>query len=807
MNANLANLLHAVMTQLAHRAAGTEFSGEELDDLIVDEGPKIVQSVLPDAESVVGRTGMGTQSDVPWIGVFPPGAAVSAKTGCYVVYLFAKDGSQLYLSLNQGTENIRGGKPPLLKRALDMRTIIGDRADESLKISLDLRSTAGRPQRYAAGSALARKYGVADQLDGAQLSRDLLQFYDYLQIVVRAGLQLHPEVEPTHLLFKWNADHEPATIDIHRRIAESEGSVWWGRFAGPDTANISAAKIADLEAQLSRGFQTYAFLSRRETVWRTSVVEATTDRSRVVGDQRFPDYYTPDECNFFVRIKDFQHLPAGWATDHIVLASDPDPLKITGALSNQTTPLYVFERFDPAHLPVQAPEVSETDIDFSLPEPTSQPTVWIFQTDPREYDLLGYLELPSTQPGSVGFLPVGHHANMLNDGDTVLLWVGGDAAGIYATGTILGSNFRPDRRTRDEMSFFAEGSAIHFRLEHLLLTQPVLRQDLLEHPILKHLPILRDASGTNHPLSGEQWEALRPLLEPLRNIPPEASPPDPSIDLDWLLRVTLWTEDQVNEVIDTLRFRRPQVILSGPPGTSKTWVAERIGQYLAGGRLDATHVVQFHPTYAYEDFVEGLRPVEHHGSVAFKVVPGRLVDVAEHARRVDHPVVLVIDEMNRANIPSVFGELLYLLEYRDKTIGLLHRQGFSLPPNLYIIATMNTADRSIRTVDTALRRRFDIFDCPPRPDILDRYYSTGNRADVPGLSAGLQQLNDLLTEQLDRHHTVGHSFLMDRHFGYEDLERTWKRQIRPLIDEYFFDQPDLADEFQLESFWPRLTSQ
>jgi hypothetical protein len=278
---------------------------------------------------------------------------------------------------------------------------------------------------------------------------------------------------------------------------------------------------------------------------------------------------------------------------------------------------------------------------------------------------------------------------------------------------------------------------------------------------------------------------------------------DPSDDLDWLLRETLWRRGEVDDVLDTVLTRRPQIILAGPPGTGKTWVAERIGRFLTGGHPDAVHVVQFHPSYAYEDFVEGLRPVASEGQVAFEVVPGALIKVADHARRVDHPVVLVIDEMNRANLPSVFGELLYLLEYRDKEISLLHRDRFSLPPNLYVIGTMNTADRSIRSVDTALRRRFDIFDCPPRSDILDAYYSSaGNNSEVFGLAEGLHKLNDMLTHHLDHHHTVGHSFLMAKHFTHRDLRRTWLRQIRPLIEEYFFDQPDLVGQFDLTTFWP-----
>lgn len=121
-----------------------------------------------------------------------------------------------------------------------------------------------------------------------------------------------------------------------------------------------------------------------------------------------------------------------------------------------------------------------------------------------------------------------------------------------------------------------------------------------------------------------------------------------------------------------------------------------------------------HPSYGYEEFVEGLRPIaDDKGAITFARVNGVILQMAEEMEGSDETRVLVIDELNRANIPRVFGELLFLLEYRDKTIDLQFSPGFSLPANLKVIATMNTADRSTRSIDVALRRRFEIFECPP----------------------------------------------------------------------------------------------
>ncbi len=133
------------------------------------------------------------------------------------------------------------------------------------------------------------------------------------------------------------------------------------------------------------------------------------------------------------------------------------------------------------------------------------------------------------------------------------------------------------------------------------------------------------------------------------------------------------------EVIEALTDDSPQIILAGPPGTGKTWVAERIARYLTGDQPLAHRVVQFHPSYGYEEFVEGLRPVVEHGAVDFRRVDGVVLDMVKQLKAENERAVLIIDEMNRANLPRVFGELLYLLEYRGKPINLLYSKDFELP--------------------------------------------------------------------------------------------------------------------------------
>ena len=257
------------------------------------------------------------------------------------------------------------------------------------------------------------------------------------------------------------------------------------------------------------------------------------------------------------------------------------------------------------------------------------------------------------------------------------------------------------------------------------------------------------------------------------------------------------------ENIRALLEDKRQVIFQGPPGTGKTFVAQALAEALAGSR-DRVTLVQFHPDYAYEQFIQGYRPRSlPGGQITWEVQKGTLLRAAERAR--DEPGArhyLVIDEINRGNLAKVFGELYFLLKYRDREMQLHYsEEPFSLPQNLHIIGTMNTADRSIALVDLALRRRFHFVEFHPDDDpirgLLRRYLEERS----PGLEwvAGVvERANELLWE--DRHAAIGPSYFMKPGLNEGDVKRIWEHNVRPYIQELLFSYGgDRMEEFTLEN--------
>ncbi len=279
-------------------------------------------------------------------------------------------------------------------------------------------------------------------------------------------------------------------------------------------------------------------------------------------------------------------------------------------------------------------------------------------------------------------------------------------------------------------------------------------------------------------------------------VSPQYPPPKPSYLIEDFANETSIARAEIEGWIHAVN-RKGQAILYGPPGTGKTFVAERLARLLAGtdGFID---LVQFHPAYAYEDFIQGLRPqARKDGSLEFVMVPGRFMIFCEEAAKRTGTSVLVIDEINRANLPQVLGELMYLLEYRDREIPLAGGGRLRIPPRVLIIGTMNTADRSIALVDHALRRRFAFVRLEPKFEILERFHAA-HGTDATGLVSVLKRLNG---EIRNAHYSVGISFFM-RESLRDDLPGIWANEIEPYLEEYFFDKPEAVEAFR----WERISA-
>ncbi|KIQ64669.1 ATPase AAA [Kitasatospora griseola] len=284
-------------------------------------------------------------------------------------------------------------------------------------------------------------------------------------------------------------------------------------------------------------------------------------------------------------------------------------------------------------------------------------------------------------------------------------------------------------------------------------------------------------------------------------------PPVPdTLAAELLVHDAAWLEE-----VRELLWDEKQLVLYGPPGTGKTYLAMKLAEHFGGG-AEQVKLVQFHPSYAYEDFFEGFRPVEDPQTreVAFRLVAGPLRELADLASREGNkhvPHFLIIDEINRANLAKVFGELYFLLEYRKKSVRLTYSgDDFALPPNLFVIGTMNTADRSIALVDAAMRRRFAFVELSPRTEptagLLARWLEREQLDSEPA------RLLDVLNDRIgDPDFAIGPSYLMKPGIGLDArLARVWRTKVLPLLEEHHYGEGiDIEARYGLDALRRSLT--
>jgi 5-methylcytosine-specific restriction protein B len=271
--------------------------------------------------------------------------------------------------------------------------------------------------------------------------------------------------------------------------------------------------------------------------------------------------------------------------------------------------------------------------------------------------------------------------------------------------------------------------------------------------------------------------------------------------------------NEIDRLLDRLRTKK-NLILQGPPGTGKTWLAKRLAFALMGQKDESkVRAVQFHPNLSYEDFVRGWRPT---GEGKLSLADGVFMEAIKAASQdPSSKFVVVIEEINRGNPAQIFGELLTLLEAGKRTpneaLELCYpdadgkRRPVHIPENLYVVGTMNIADRSLALVDLALRRRFAFVGLEPRLGTAWREWVVKECAVDPALVSDIEhriaELNDQIAAdaRLGKQFRIGHSYVTPAHRLEAGDTKKWFQQvveteIGPLLDEYWFDAPDEAQK-------------
>ncbi len=421
---------------------------------------------------------------------------------------------------------------------------------------------------------------------------------------------------------------------------------------------------------------------------------------------------------------------------------------------------------------------------------------WIFQANPKHYDLDSDLKRATDYELKNSNWTVNQYAQKIHPGDVAFLWTAGKNAGILAVSKISSrpyynaeadGSFISDKKRNDGKQLWVDISIDY------ILPERITRESLLKHTVLKSMQVLRRPQGTNFPVNYEEAQALNDLIYNVVR---------PKYTLDQFSIDTGLDKEMLERWLRAIH-RKGQAIIYGPPGTGKTFVAEHLARHLVSDSNGFVDLVQFHPAYAYEDFLQGIRPrAREDGTLEYSVVPGRFLEFCRKAQDRKGTCVLIIDEINRANLARVFGELMYLLEYRDKEIPLaVDGTSLNIPSNVRIIGTMNTADRSIALVDHALRRRFAFIRLQPDYEILKRFHQKESIGfPVDGLVQVLQDLNRSIN---DPHYELGISYFLKPDLK-DHLEDIWKMEVEPYLDEYFFDNRKSADKFRWESVRPTL---
>lgn len=788
--------------------------------------------------------GTGTLAHVPYFTVFRSDETDSSLYGLYVVYLIDPVTDTVYLTLNQGASEA-GDVASNSGTTLTKKEVLAAHAEyyrEQIDIpegwetaSAELSTELGKSAEYNAGTICYTSYGLSDLENTEQVLSDLetaCELYDSLLDTLYGW-----PAKITETRRVWKISPEGGEYwDIWR--SEGVASIHWPNTDAPDPASIP--DVNDIGHPRSGERQVYTFeneisegdiliagsLSKHANkVFGVGVVEsdhATTDQENTVPEDELQK--KTDVHRRFIGVKWYpvaeRYLPITVAKDGeevfhqqtIEQFSHDEFRRLLGAIARRRAILELEE----------SPTAALQNIEQILYEGNT------VKIDDSELESHGH----STSDGLGPYSGITEATEAIREQLVTANpdnWLGSElASGLITEWTAVlrrNSTVENEINPNDVHVYEQLYDLYHNNRGRLQTEANKLNVQQIENSSLTPAQVLFTVLIRDLQLQAD----LKPnfnhvkmdqlLDERFRQPPLEES----------------MTPPKERETIARQLSRAKQIVFHGPPGTGKTYTAREFARWWIPRHSETPteaqlETVTFHPSFTYEDFIEGLTARENDGGVEYAVEAGVFKQFCDRARRAyeahrdgdssgsSPPYVFIIDEINRGNLAQIFGEIITLLEpdkrqdAASETATILphSNERFTVPPNLYVIGTMNTADRSIALVDAALRRRFRFIHFPPSMTPLESAYgfdgeialetlaTEGNAADsLLALSIlAWKQLNARIRDvaQLGRGKQLGHSYLLGIDQDADPTEQVaqivdaWQFEILPLLEEYYFGQ-------------------
>lgn len=497
---------------------------------------------------------------------------------------------------------------------------------------------------------------------------------------------------------------------------------------------------------------------------------------------------------------------AGAGFSYLFRTDTFSPTKVYEFILSEYVRLYpeLAAVFDQYHLPYQphsdgsVDSDQHTETDAPPAETREEPNYWWLNANPRIWSLdeleVGGTQTYTTHNDKGNKRRIYKYFEAVRPGDMVIGYESSPTKQIKAVFRIAQGIHNDDR----------QGEVI--RLEKIeTVGRPIDWLELEELAGLEDCEVFKNNQGSLFRLKAEEYEVIRDLIDERLAEEEKALALAQPYSLERALEGLFMLRSELERILATLRHKK-NIVLQGPPGVGKTFVARRIAKALMAQDDDTRiDMVQFHQSYAYEDFVQGIRPTKN----GFEPTAGVFYKFCERARRnPDLPHCFIIDEINRGNLSKIFGELMMLIEAdkrgADWSVKLTYQndQDFYIPANVYLIGTMNTADRSLAMVDYALRRRFAFFTLQPAFNEAFRRYMADKEIDSTTLDRIVSRVV-ALNEQIAKDANLGVGFCIGHSFFCAPQEKMapseWYSQvveleIGPLLREYWFDKPDNAEQ-------------